>query len=522
MESSSLLAAGEDPNVCIRFWLGPTNLGILRPHLDVMKEHPVIIEQRDFRFDIYGRPADVANAIAYSFLRPTSNTDDTAQEGTTAADTSPGYRQPSSFSLPSGKDEQESDIIAALGRLGGQRSQRGDTGAKSGYQPNRVNPPTLSLSKPTSPLAATTDTIAQRSFTVDPIDRKTDYDLAFAHFYGTLNDKEQATAETQELKPWSVSILLSMPFRVVQYLMLMSHGFKTYLVEEPNLDACGRQGISQERLSIIAKPAGLVVAINNIQLPRLDSNPEESPVWLQIDDRKALRAVLLGVGKALAQEPVRGVIQKGLGEEEVALRKSWDSILGQAKTSGTTPSESEWVTDTREAQQNSTHSTDSAPWNEPSIEGGQWDMNTPTQRRSTPERMRHPLRRISSHSRVSENRRRQERGESNTRLTAEWDRYDSAAEVDRARWDTRDLWTTTTSQSVGNFFTESESHGLEASTSGPRLRTHNNNSGLSEDSQGSGLSSRSTSSQDVHRIAARNARRLDDNEDPRAMEPLDP
>ncbi|KAF9131938.1 hypothetical protein BGW39_001104 [Mortierella sp. 14UC] len=461
MDPSSPPAAGEEPNICIRFWLGPNNLGILRPHLDVMEEHPVVIEQRDFRFDVYGRPANVANAIAYSFLRPTSNTDDAAQGNTTAADTSPEYRRSSSTPLSSvehpGKDQQEGDMAAA-GRFGAQRTRNDDAGSKLGYRANKTNLSTPSSTKPTSPpeaTVATADIVPQRSFTADPANRKTDYDLAFEHLYGTLNDKEQAATEIREPKPWSVSILLSMPFRVVQYLMLMSHGFRTYLVEEPNLDSCGRQGISQERLNVIAKSAGLVVAINNIQLPRLVSNPEESPVWLQTDDRKALRAVLLGVGKALAQEPVRGVIQKGLGQEEVTLRKSWDGILGQTTTSGTTPNEREWVMDNRASQQDNVRPADSIRW----------------------------------------------------------------AEVDRARWDSRsmvvwDPWTTTTSQSVGSFFTESESHGPEASTGGRRIGTGDNNRDLSEDNQGSGQSSRSTSSQEVHWIAAQDPRRYDDNKDP--------
>ncbi|KAG0271218.1 hypothetical protein BGZ95_000981 [Linnemannia exigua] len=337
MEPSSSPSAGEDPNVCIRFWLGPTNLGILRPHLDVMKEHPVVIEQRDFRFDVYGRPADVANAIAFSFLLPTNNTDSSPQESTAA----------------------------------------------------------------TGPSA---DVVPQRTFTVNPADRKTDYDLALEHFFGKRNSKEQAVTEMQEPAPWSVVILLSMPFRVIQYLMLVSHGFRTYLVEEPNLEACGRQGISQERLKVIAQPAGLVVAVNNIQLPRLESNPEESPVWLQTDDRKALRAILLGVGKALAQEPVRRVILKGLGQEELALRKSWDGVLDQTYTSGATPNEREWVMDNRTSRQENLAPTEPVIWSEPSVDDRRLQyeksLGTPTQRRPPPERARHSLRRVSSVSKL--------------------------------------------------------------------------------------------------------------------------
>ena len=187
-----------------------------------------------------------------------------------------------------------------------------------------------------------------------------------------------------------------MPFRVVQYLMLASYGFKTYLVEEPNLDACARQGISQERLKLIAQQAGMVVAINNVQLPSIESNPEESPVWLQLDDRKALRAVLLGVCKALEQEPVRGVIQEGLGQGELELRKTWDGILDQTITSGTTPNEREWVMDYRTSREEDVRSPASVTWGESPMEARrvQGDRNSAAlaaQRRRQIERARYPL-----------------------------------------------------------------------------------------------------------------------------------
>ncbi|KAG0294635.1 hypothetical protein BGZ97_005033 [Linnemannia gamsii] len=498
MGSSSSPSAGEDPNVCLRFSLGPTNLGILRPHLDIMKEQPVVIEQRDFHFDVYGQPADVANAIAYNFLGPTKSADRVPPQGgsvevftnaipgpklpSSVGDASPGHRLLSSAAL-TGNDQQESDT--AIGRIVAGRINIDDDVAIHGSAPNW----------------------------------KTDYDLAWERSFGTPNSQAQATAESQEPKPWSVTILLSMPFRVIQYLMLTSHGFKTYLVEEPNLDACARQGISRERLKLIAQQAGMVVAINNVQLPSLESNPEESLIWLQLDDRKALQAVLLGVGKALAQEPVLGVIQKGLGQDELVLRKAWDGILDQTSTSGAMPNEREWVMAT---EKESVRSAESVQWDEPSMEDRQRqsDRNAAltAQRRRPTERARHPLtQRISSPNRTAENRRRSERDAWNNRLAEERDRWDTGAVgVDRPRWDTpsasivaMDPWTTTTSQSVGSFFTESEHHGAEPSIDG--IGVSIGNSSASDDSQGCGRSSRSTSSQEVRwTIATREPRLHDD------------
>lgn len=425
MDSSSSPSAGEDPNVCLRFSLGPTNLGILRPHHDVMKEQPVVIEQRDFRFDVYGKPADVANAIAYSFLGPTKNADHTPPQGSSATvsasvitkprqpssvgHTGPGHRALSSLAFTR-HDQRESDT--AIGRITAGSINIDDdvalhgSGQKLGCSVNNTEP-SISLTKaPSSPEAsATADVVSPRLSTLEAPNWKTDYDLAWERSFGTQNYKEQAEAEIHGPKPWSVTILLSMPFRVIQYLMLTSHGFKTYLVEEPDLDACSRQGISQERLKLIAQQAGMVVAINNVTLPSLESNPEESLVWLQLDDRKALRAVLWGVGKALAQEPVLGVIQKGLGQDELGLRKAWDETLGQTSTSGATPNDREWVMDNPTSGKETVRSAESVHWSEPPMEDnrGQSDKNPilSAQRRRTGERARHPLtQRISSVSRM--------------------------------------------------------------------------------------------------------------------------
>ncbi|KAG9070136.1 hypothetical protein KI688_009468 [Linnemannia hyalina] len=532
MESSSPPSTGEDPNVCLRFSLGPTNLGILRPHLDIMKEHPVVIEQRDFRFDVYGRPADVATAIAYSFLNPTNNADP-APQGTSAvlAGASPGQkRQTSSVvhtrreqqppSLEQTKnDQRESDTIA--GRLTAGRIQIDDQATPHGYLINLTEPSTSSTKALSSYEASITTDLASPPSMQGVNKWKTDYDLAWEQFFGPRNNTQQEATESMEPKSWSVTILLSMPFRVIQYLMLTSHGFKTYLVEEPNLDACTRQGISQERIKLIAEQAGMVVAINNVQLPSIDSNPEESPVWLQLDDRKALRAVLLGVCKALEQEPVRRVIQMGLGQSELELRKTWDGILGQTITSGTTPNEREWVMDDRTSREENVQPPASVTWAESPTEARrvQGDRNSTApaaQRRRQTEPAWHPVTtRITSPNRIAEHRRTSERDVWNNRLTDGWD---SAAGVYRSPRDTPsvvagDPWMAT-SQSVGNFFTESGHNGAESLVDGA-MGPSTSNSSLSEDSQGNGRRCRSTSSQE-----AREPRHHDDsnsnnnNEDP--------
>lgn len=407
MDSSSSPSTGGDPNVCLRFSLGPTNLGILRSHLDIMKEHPVVIEQRDFRFDVYGRPTDVANAIAYSFLGPTKSANP-APQGTNAvlASASPGLKRQTSSVVHTEKDEQmpsleqtrndqrESDTIA--GRLTAGRIHIDDQATPHEYLINKNEPSTSSTKTSSSSEASITTDMISPSSMPDVNKWKTDYDLAWERFFGTRNNKEQEATESLEPKSWSVTILLSMPFRVIQYLMLTSLGFKTYLVEEPNLDACARHGISQERLKLIAQQAGMVVAINNVQLPSMEFNPEESPVWLQLDDRKALRAVLLGVCKALEQEPVRGVIQEGLGQGELELRKTWDGILDQTITSGTTPNEREWVMDYGTSREEDVRPSTSVTWGESPVEVRrmQGDRNSAAlaaQRRRQTERARYPL-----------------------------------------------------------------------------------------------------------------------------------
>ncbi|KAF9930998.1 hypothetical protein FBU30_011003 [Linnemannia zychae] len=473
MESASSSSAVEDPNVCLRFSLGPTNLNILRPHLDVMKEYPVVIDQRDFRFDVYGRPADVASAIAYSFLGPTTTTNadhpSQVQGKNSVVEMNRAPQQPLSTADSSpGKDLQKDDTdTQSLDTETGtimKKVASSEPSPQEEHSADQMKPSTSFTTIPSLPETAAAEKVPQRTFVLAPNDRKTDYDLAWKRFFGThITKGQKADNDTYEAKPWSVTILLSMPFRVAQYLTLISHGFRTYLVEEPNMEACDRQGISQERLKIVAQQAGMIVAITNVQLPSIESNQEESPIWLQVDDRKALRAVLLGISKALAQEPVRGIIQKGLGKDESILRQTWDRILDQTNTSGTMPNEKEWVMDNRTSKQESTHSLDIVGWNEllPEDRREHWDEKPipPVQRRR-PERSRHiPSKpRTLSPQRISENRRRTERSHAwNTKLTEERNRWDSEAGVERGRWGTSsaaisDPWTSATSQSSSQYY----------------------------------------------------------------------
>ncbi|KAF9093445.1 hypothetical protein BGX23_003317 [Mortierella sp. AD031] len=527
----------DGPNVCLRFCLGPTNHGLLCSEFDVMNEHPVVIEQRDFRYDVYGRPADVANAIAYTFLDSSKDPTHSAQGSGAVSDVSPEQKSPpsSSVMMDTGKEQQDRDMTAqAVGpALGNDLSTTTTTTRASDDQSaclnsspkpedsmdsnnsnnnNNASSPPPPPKIPSSSEAAVEDVVPQRSFTLDPHKRKTDYDIAWERYFGKNNITEQPPPdEIQEANLWSAVVLLSMPFRVAQYMMLNSQGFMTYLVEEPDLDACERQGISLERLKIIARQAGMSVAVSSIRLPSLGGGPEDSFVWLQVGDRKALRAVLLGVSNALAHEPAREIIWKELGQQEQDLHREWDGRLNQTRTSGTTSNGQEWVMDDPASRQENVRSADMARWGEPSVlmenRRRSWDKYPTTiypqsvQRRRS-KRTRHPVntsRMPSPPPRVPEHRRRHERDGWSSRATADRGRRDNQF-AERERWEKPlvveiDPWTTTTSQSVGSFFTESEHNGPDMYVNDREVGPPSSSS-LGVDSQGSGQSSRSASSQE--------------------------
>jgi hypothetical protein len=122
-------------------------------------------------------------------------------------------------------------------------------------------------------------------------------------------------------EPEPLVIILSMPEKIAHYLLHRSGGFMSYLVEQPDLETCFRKNMTLEMLESVSDSAGMTIAVASDFLPR-----NEVPVWIQVGDVKALRAILQGVAAALSNEPLRSFEEK-FTPHEYHTRRVWDTQL---------------------------------------------------------------------------------------------------------------------------------------------------------------------------------------------------
>ncbi|KAF9984015.1 hypothetical protein BGZ75_004418 [Mortierella antarctica] len=281
-----------EPNVCLRFFLGPTNLGILRRLDEVMKNHLVIVHQHDYRFDVYGRPRDIASAITHSLLitEPQPSTQQTIADAASSLDSTTSVDVGSNY----GTSSKLSQSLSTSPRPSG-------ASWKHPTQYDReIATQEQSLSR------------AMKSASLK--------ESCLQH--ATLNDDEHMPVESR---------LEKTKMKKTKKAYAAREEWKTDYHQE------------KERLALLADPAkqaGLSVASSRNPVPM---STTEFPIWLQVSDLRAMELILLGVARALATEPFHSRISRLLSEDESTLRAKWDDYLMEHRSNSVTDDD-QWVT----------------------------------------------------------------------------------------------------------------------------------------------------------------------------------
>lgn len=338
--------------MCLRFFLGPTNLGILRRLDEVMKSHPVIVSQHDYRFDVYGRPRDIATAITRSLLitepqpltQQSAADASTSLDSTTSVDVSSNYGTNSEFSQSTsprpneafrkhlvhhdhGLTTQEQSLSRALKSV----SLKDSCLQHATVDDDQHTPVEFRLK---GLKASQKKAFAARE------EWKTDYHQEkerLARLADPLGSDSQLHVQS-EFPP--LVIILSMRLRIVHYLLHISGCFLSYLYDGQSLDECARKGIALSDLQDRAKRAGLSVASSRSPVPM---STVEFPIWLQVSDLRAMELIILGVARALAMEPLYSRISRLLSEDETTARAKWDDYLMEHRSNSVTDDD-QWVT----------------------------------------------------------------------------------------------------------------------------------------------------------------------------------
>ncbi|CAO3567387.1 unnamed protein product [Mortierella alpina] len=341
-----------EPNVCLRFFLGPTNLGILRRLDEVMKSHPVIVHQHDYRFDVYGRPRDVAAAITHSLLitEPQSSTQQSAADTTTGLNSTASVDMGSNYGTNSGFSQSQSTSPRPNGAFRKQPAQQ-DRGIATQEQSLSRAMKSASLKEAGSPHATLNDgehtpVESRKAHSKKPFEAreewKTDYHQEkerLARLADPLGSSSQLHIQTEH---HPLVIVLSMRLRIIHYLLHISGCFLSYLYDGQSLEECARKGIALSDLQDRAKRAGLSVASSRSPVPM---STAEFPIWLQVTDLRAMELILLGVARALATEPLHSRISQLLSEDESTMRAKWDDHLMEHRSNSVTDDD-QWVIST--------------------------------------------------------------------------------------------------------------------------------------------------------------------------------
>ncbi|KAF9308170.1 hypothetical protein BG003_011541 [Podila horticola] len=319
----------------------------------LMHDHPVIVHQCDYRFEVYGQPRDVAVAITQGFFWLKENNQIRDNENDDKEDEEDHTSSPNDTLGDPGED--------------GSRSQN-----RSQAQTNRLRQESVNLSSlinfDTSPVPPTLDEedtfifvaptplsheIHYGDFNESRLRRrpiptidtwKTDYDLHMDriehvphqnHYrpkkQGAPSLKEPSDPEKKQNNknnklaiPDPYALVLSMPTRIMQYLLYETGCLRTYLVEQPSLRDCYLKGYSVQELEKVALGAGLVVGFNTT---RMLPKSTDLAMTLECEDLEALRVVLYGIATAFAAPPLYDKILESLSPTNRERRSQWDKKL---------------------------------------------------------------------------------------------------------------------------------------------------------------------------------------------------
>ncbi|KAF9404523.1 hypothetical protein BGZ94_004115, partial [Podila epigama] len=312
-------------NTSLVFFVNGPNIELKTLQLaKIMKTYPVIADQIDYRFEVYGEPRDVADAIAYSFFRAPNQNHGQSPYSSLSESVDDTHKAAEREDI----DTQQSSINQTRGVISlSPQAQAQSTSHMSGEG------------------GSFTDDHSQSRFGYKLVLGKTDYDVykerasldnassntprpssvAQTHSYTTgESNKGSERIQNKDTIPLCYSIILAMPPRVVQYVLYDTGGLRTYLVERSSLKSCIQSGYSLEDLKEVATDAGLDVATCVETTMPLN---ELHPLWIRTHSLKALRAVLYGIASACSTQPLRGQLAEHLSPSCVERRAQWDKKL---------------------------------------------------------------------------------------------------------------------------------------------------------------------------------------------------
>lgn len=346
-------------NICFRFCLGNTDLSQAKGLFQIMEDYAVVAWTDQYMIALYGRPADLVEATIKSFyLCPetspnspssscplpasssssshplTSNTITTPLTAAAAATPLRPARSPSieilsledlqirfqeAQSPPGKRKEYKGKGKEVLSRSSSSSmNQHQDTAStstsnmqteKDDNNNDDDDDDTAKIEDPTfKPLRKN-----PWREKLPPHKWKTDYDLwAEKH---PASDLKKKIRRRNGQPPFQ--IMIALPENIRLYLLTVSGGFTSYLMEEKTVGACHAQGGVLE---------DLLEARDEAEMKVSDSR-EYNMTVVETMDLEALRRVLLGVTTALATEPVKEYTEKWMKEHYAKDLEEWDQTL---------------------------------------------------------------------------------------------------------------------------------------------------------------------------------------------------
>ncbi|KAF9368667.1 hypothetical protein CPB97_004395 [Podila verticillata] len=290
----------------------------------LMHGYPVIVHQHDYRFEVYGQPQDVAAAITQGVFWPKEHDHGLGDEEEDTGDNGEGHTRTLKNTLGY-RGEGGSQSQAQLKRPSHESTSPFTFGASPA--PDNVEEDTFTFVAPTlvshEMHYGDFNESQLRGRVIPAADKwKTDYDM---HMDRMERDTRQSHPRPQtqgnSLKELSdpkkesnsdspsmsdpYALVLSIPSRVMQYLLYETSGLRTYLVEQPSLRDCFLKGYSMQDLE----------------------NSTDLAVTLECEDLEALRVVLCGIATTFANPHVYDKILESLSPAHRDRRSQWDQRL---------------------------------------------------------------------------------------------------------------------------------------------------------------------------------------------------
>ncbi|KAG0009478.1 hypothetical protein BGZ81_003374 [Podila clonocystis] len=317
----------------------------------LMHDYPVILHQRDYRFEVYGQPQDVATAVTQGFFffneNDLSHNDEKDDEedgedhtgvpyGALGDRSEGGNQSLTRFNIPNQPESANLSIPIIFGASPVPPATLDEDDTFTFAAPTSLPQEThygdfneSQLRERTIPTADTWKT--DYDLQMDRMERVTHHNYSLPKKQGvsplktpSIPKKKQRNNNISNPSPDPYALVLSMPARIMQYLLYETGCLRTYLVEQPSLRDCYLKGYSIQELENVALGAGLVVGFNTTRtLPK----STDLAMTLECKDQAALRVVLCGIATAFAAPPLYGKILESLSPTNRERRSKWDNKL---------------------------------------------------------------------------------------------------------------------------------------------------------------------------------------------------